>query len=115
MDTFFKFLIVSLIAFFVAFSVFSFNVYRKHSTDSFCVTDKDIKAGSKSSRYLIFADKEVFEITDSLLNMRWNSSDLYSEVQIGKCYNAKLQGERVPFLSMYRNILVLQEVRKGKK
>lgn len=47
------------------------------------VTGKEVKNGSESSKYLVFTDKEVFEVTDCVF---------------------EVDGWRVPILSMYRNI-----------
>lgn len=62
-------------------------------------------AGKTDSKYLIFTDKEVFENTDSLLAFKFNSSDLYGKIHKGQTCEFKVVGFRVPFLSMYRNIL----------
>ncbi|HEY6019861.1 MAG TPA: hypothetical protein VIY48_08125, partial [Candidatus Paceibacterota bacterium] len=47
------------------------------------VTDKVVKNDGKSSTYLIFTDKGVYENTDSLVNGKWDSSDVYSGIKIG--------------------------------
>lgn len=57
------------------------------------------------SKYLIFTDKEVFENTDTLLRGKFNSSDFYGKIKVGQTCNFLVSGWRVPFLSMYRNIL----------
>lgn len=59
---------------------------------------------SGSSRYLIYTKGEVFENTDSTFLMKWNSSDLQNEMQVGKHCKAMAYGYRVPFLSWYRNL-----------
>jgi len=75
------------------------------------VTDKVVKrAGSKSTeKYLVFVEPEgnqetVFEITDSLLKWRFDSSDLYGRIEIGKRYRFEIAGLRMPFFSKYQNI-----------
>lgn len=81
-------------------------VMKHNSTESVRVqvTAKEVKAGQESSKYLVFTDKTTYEITDSLLMMRWNSSDIYGRIKVGSCYDFLTRGWRVPFLSMYRNI-----------
>ncbi|MDE2373163.1 MAG: hypothetical protein KGL96_02950, partial [Hyphomicrobiales bacterium] len=59
---------------------------------------------------LVYTDKEVFEDTDSLTRFKWNSSDIYGELKSGCTYDAKVFGFRNHFLSMYRDIISVQQV-----
>lgn len=88
------------------------------------ITDKDIKNKSEDSKYLIWADKvtpcnyceepksTVYEITDSLFKGRWDSSDLYGSIEVGKTYEIRIAGQRWPFFSMYQNIYEVKEVKE---
>ena len=69
------------------------------------VVDKERVNDGKSSKYLIFTKDEVFECTDSFLDGKWNSSDFYRKLKVGKTYTVKTRGTRIPFFSMYRNIV----------
>lgn len=60
---------------------------------------------AQESKYLIFTDAETFENTDSLLALKFNSSDVYGAIQIGTTCSFTVTGFRIPFFSMYRNIL----------
>lgn len=60
---------------------------------------------STSSKYLVYTDNEVFENTDTLLSMKFNSSDIYANMDNGIECDATVNGFRVPFVSMYRNII----------
>lgn len=89
------------------------------------ITDKDIKNKEKNSKYLIWADKvdgkecktcgepasTTYEITDSLFKWRWDSSDLYGSLEVGKTYEIRIAGARWPFFSMYQNIYEAHEVK----
>lgn len=74
------------------------------------VTDKEVKrAGEDSDKYLVYTELDngevaVYEITDSLLKGRFDSSDLYAKIKIGETYKFTICGERIHFLSMYPNI-----------
>lgn len=68
--------------------------------------------GEKSGKYLIFTENEVFQNTDSILYGKFNSSDLYGSLEAGKTYKLKVYGWRIRFLSMYRNIITVDEVSK---
>lgn len=65
---------------------------------------------SVSSRYLVFTDGEVFEVTDSVVFWRFDASDDYGALKVDHTYEAKVAGWRVPFLSMYRNVLEAHEL-----
>lgn len=76
------------------------------------VTDKEVKVQSSgestTSDYLVFTEGEVFENTDSWSFFKFNSSDIQGELKIGNTYRVKVAGWRVPFLSMYRNIIEIE-------
>lgn len=63
-----------------------------------------------SNRYLIFTKTETFENTDEWITGKFNSSDLYSKLKPGKTYYLRVIGWRIPFLSMYRNIIEIKKV-----
>ena len=60
---------------------------------------------SKHSYYLVYTDKEVFKIEDSLIFGQFHSSDVYGMLTEGETYKFKVFGLRIPFLSTYRNIV----------
>jgi hypothetical protein len=65
----------------------------------------------KTSKYLIFTDKEVLEDTDNWLFLKFNSSDIYGKIKEGKTYKFSVAGLRMPMLSRYRNIKRAEEVK----
>lgn len=73
------------------------------------VTDKAVKNSSDDSKYLIFTEDingniATFEITDSLIAKRFNSSDVYAAIKIGSTYTFKVGGSRNEVMSWYPNI-----------
>ena len=73
------------------------------------VTDRNVKNSSKESKYLIYCEDidgntVVYEVTDSLLHGRFNSSDVYAQISVGKTYEFTVGGSRSGFLSWYPNI-----------
>lgn len=79
------------------------------------VMDKGIKNDRNKSRYLIYCensggDTEVYEISDSLFRMRFDSSDVYPNILPGKDYRLDVCGKRVPLLSWYPNIYGYEEI-----
>lgn len=80
------------------------------TTVTFTVEDKAIKRYSDDDKYLVYTDNGTYEITDSLVYWRWNSSDLYGKIKVGKTYEAKVYGWRIPIFSSYKNIVSVEEV-----
>ena len=71
------------------------------------VTDKAVK----DDKYMIYGKTitkdrlpKSYEITDSFLAKRFDSSDLYGDIEIGKAYEMIVGGNRVPFMGWYPNI-----------
>lgn len=62
------------------------------------------------SKYLVFTEAETFECTDQILVGKYNSSDVYGQIEIGKKYKFTVYGVRIPFLSQYRNIVNIEAV-----
>lgn len=78
------------------------------------VTDKERVNKSDSSKYLVFCEDEngevlVFENTDELLRLKFNSSTVQGTIKQGGKYKLTVVGFRVPFLSMYQNIIKVEE------
>jgi hypothetical protein len=86
-----------------------FQAYYTHHNVTFTVDKSERVCDSSNSgcRYLIYTDKGVYEDTDSMLNGKWNSSDIYGQIQNGKTYDATVYGWRSGFMSWYPNIVKL--------
>lgn len=86
--------------------------YRSVDTVRVTIKDKErITTGSGdviSSKYLIYTDSETFQNTDSLLFLKFGSSDVYRDLEVGKSYELKVNWFRVPVLSWYRNVLEIR-------
>lgn len=73
------------------------------------VTDKDRIVKSNDSYYLVYVtldngETRVFKNEDSLLLMKWNSSDVQGSIEVGNRYLFDVRGYRIPFFSQYENI-----------
>ena len=89
------------------------NMKSARSEASACiVNDKQVISRYQAkSDYRIFTDNcGVLNISDSLLIGRWDSADIYNQVKVGKTYNFKTVGKRVPLLSLFPNISGVEEV-----
>lgn len=82
-------------------------------TVTITVSDKSVKRGkgNEDDKYLVYTKEDTtYEITDSLFMGRFDSSDLYGRIEVGKTYECTVAGYRIPFLSMYMNIYEAKEV-----
>lgn len=52
----------------------------------------------------------VYENTDILWRGKFDSSNFYADMEIGKTYNVTLVGFRIPFFSWYENIVSYEEI-----
>lgn len=101
-----------LVILFIAFApgimkVMNTQTYVVHVTDKDRVSDKN--------KYLVYSfdlqgESRVFEITDSLYKFRFDSSDDYNQIEVGKTYKFTTGGYRVPIFSWYPNIYEYEEV-----
>ena len=63
------------------------------------------------SYYLVWSKEgEAFCVTDSWSFLQFDSSDRYGKLREGLQVNARVAGWRVPFLSWYRNVLIIDDV-----
>ncbi|MFB4284896.1 hypothetical protein ACBJ59_57180 [Nonomuraea sp. MTCD27] len=62
----------------------------------------------RDCRYLIFTDQGVYENTDAWLSLKFNSSDMYGALKVGRTYRLKVNGWRVEVTSSYPNILSIE-------
>lgn len=95
-------LCVCLAIFLLSIPVVLYNESRE--TVTFTVEEKE----AKQDTYLLYTDEGVFCIEDSLIAMRFDSSDCYGQINEGETYTADVIGWRVPFFSWYKNVLSVE-------
>jgi len=80
------------------------------------VKDKYIKNGSgenSSSKYLVVdTENNTYQITDLLFKGKFNSTDLYNQLEINKKYKVETTGNRIHYFSMYPNINKIEEIKE---
>ena len=74
------------------------------------VTDKESVNSKDNHTYLIFTDKGTFQNEDSLFRGKFDSSDWFGKIKKGETYKFTVIGWRVPFLSLYKNIIKFEKV-----
>lgn len=90
------------------------NAFHTERGVQFTITRLERITDNKKGKYLIYNNNTTYELTDSWIHWRFDSSDVYGQLVAGKTYKADLQGFRIPFFSMYPNILNPVEVTKEK-
>lgn len=69
------------------------------------IKEKYIKNNKGNGNYMIVdKNNNTYEITDLFFKGKFNSTDLYNNLEIGKKYKIETTGKRIHFLSMYKNI-----------
>lgn len=68
------------------------------------VKDKWVKRSEGDDKYLVSCDNDVYQITDNLFYGKFNSSDIYAGLQVGKKYRLQVSGFRFGLTSSYKNI-----------
>jgi hypothetical protein len=58
-----------------------------------------------TAKYLVFTETETFQNTDCLIRFKFNASDLQGSLKRGETYEVLVYGWRIPFLSVYRNLV----------
>jgi len=95
--------------------IMAYPILYRLSSDTITVTVKSkeraIKGHGKEARgkYMIYCKEEVLECTDSWTFMKFNSSDQYAKLCKDKKYRVFVAGWRIPFMSMYRNVIRVVE------
>ena len=75
-------------------------------SETITIKEKWVKYHGDDAKYLISSTNgQVFQITDTIIKWRWNSSDLYASLDDGQTCQIKTQGWRFPIFSDYKNIL----------
>ena len=93
----------------------SFDKAYDLTTVTYTVTDKGTKRKNDNEKYLVYCvddnnTTQVLEITDSLWRGRFNSSDVYAGIEIGKRYKFVIGGHRSGYFSWYPNIYEYTEI-----
>lgn len=65
----------------------------------------------KDGLYLVFTDKGTFKVEDTIAYFNYRSSDVWGSISKNTTYEFKTTYWRVPFLSMYENIVEVKEVK----
>lgn len=110
-----KFIVISIVAALVFVGLMFTNApyqwLTQRTLENVLIKDKQVstetekETGKVVSTYLIFTDHGVFRNDDALWFWKFDSSDFYGNLDVGQHYDLKVYGWRIPFLTMYPNIV----------
>jgi len=100
-------LIILIVIVVIAISIgYHFFYATSNGTETITIKEKWVKYHGNDAKYLVSSTVgEVYQITDSLIYLRFNSSDLYAYLEPGMTCQIKYQGFRFGFMSDYKNII----------
>ena len=79
--------------------------------ETITIKEKWVKFQGEDAKYLVSSeDGQVFQITDSIVKLRFDSSNTYASIDEGETYKINTQGWRFAFLSDYKNTLEVELV-----
>ena len=82
--------------------------------DTFTV-DRVERTGGDNGKYLLWTTEgDVYKVADSWWNLHFSASDVYGKLKEGNTYTADTYGWRVPFFSVYPNIVDAQKIEGAK-
>jgi len=106
-----KYAFVAFVVLLVFGAIFAtpFYVYLTGGSEEITVQNKERVCNrtenGNNCRYLIWTEENgVYQNTDTLLRLKFNSSNVYGKFKTGETYKIDYYGWRIPFLSWYPNI-----------
>jgi len=87
--------------------------FGSEDTATCTVEDKDRSTANGTSVYRVYTDCGVFEVEDAMMRGNFASADLYADLDEGTTYEFTTIGWRLPFLSMFPNIIESTPVEGG--
>lgn len=99
-------LVILVLLVVVASAAYSITYALNTGHETITIEEKWEKIDGGTSKYLVSSTNgQVFQITDTILMWRFDSSNMYASIKEGNTCNIKTQGWRLPILSDYKNIL----------
>ena len=111
----FSIIIGILILGFIGIAIYFSTVeYQNEETIEITVKDKYIKRNGDDDLYLVAGDNgETYKIEDLIWKGKFNSTDLYNQLEIGSKYKITATGIRLQYFSMYKNINKIEKSRQS--
>lgn len=112
----FAFLLVCALIGFLFIRAFSYATTSNHSYTATVTETKELPTGGGLPKHLVVTrlvdtnEVHVFEVSNSFLRFRFDSSKVYNSIEIGKTYIFNVYGYCNEDFREYENILSVEEV-----
>lgn len=109
-------IITTIIGIIIISGIFVLFPHFFRNTYTVTIASKRIKKQDNNIQYLIYTqiengDTRVFKNTNSLLELKFDSEDIYGGLRINRKYEIKAYGFRIPLLSSYENIVKTKAIK----
>ena len=88
--------------------------YGNHQTFDAVVADKYVKRANENDVFYVVLDTDdgrmVCKNMDYMLGGKFNSADVQASLEIGDTYRVETLGHRIPFFSIFPNILSVERM-----
>ena len=80
-------------------------MYTNKEITEITIKDKYVDVNNENGVFLIVStDNYTYKVSDLFFKGKFNSTDIYNNLEIGKTYEIETTGYRIPFFSEYKNI-----------
>lgn len=88
--------------------------YQNEQTITCEVKDKWIKRpkGNNNELYLVNCGGNTYKVSDLLWKGKFDSADIYGNLEVGKEYEITVSGYRMGYFNMYQNINSYKEIKQ---
>ena len=113
-----KIILVSLLVLIVVIPIYTnYGTIQTDSNmiirDKQIIPSKDVDIDNQNRIMAKSNDSDYFQeytLQDSILHFNFNSMRTYNRLEVGECFDIKRTGWRIPWLSMYPNIINIEKV-----
>jgi len=86
--------------------------YQSATVRTVTIKEKWVKASGSDKQIYLFSDTDgnVYCIVDELLLWRFDASDRWAKLEVGKTYRITFYGWRIQFFSWYPNAIEIEEI-----
>lgn len=85
--------------------------FQNVTTQKCIVTGKESIRSESSHQYRVYTSCGTLKIEDQFVRLNFDTADRYGSLIEGKTYTLTTSGYRIPFLSMFKAINELKEVK----
>jgi hypothetical protein len=98
----------------ICWGVYSFCYKNEHwETCHVTKTDRGTDSSGNSNYRVYTSDCDTLANEDSFFRQKWDSSNVWEQIQAGNIYRFRVVGVRVPWMSQFQNILEVQPAPAG--